>query len=203
MQYNNYEKARTEWDFEDIIDEKDTDFVEQCELCNQVGLKSNYIISNSLTSKKLKVGSSCIRRFILLRGTTSQEESNALFDYKKKQLLNAKKIQAVLHEVLSDLPSTSAVVKFKSASKDILGTLDNKQIEPSKWKQYINLLFGKYNPKKEVLDRVRMVLFGKVKTRKQKFDTGEEAGRWANTMKVKKRVTTTLSDSEAYHSKIG
>lgn len=104
---------------------------------------------------------------------------------------------------MSDLPSTSAVVKFKSASKDILGTLDNKQIEPSKWKQYINLLFGKYNPKKEVLDRVRMVLFGKVKTRKQKFDTGEEAGRWANTMKVKKRVTTTLSDSEAYHSKIG
>ncbi|WP_422444294.1 hypothetical protein [Thermoanaerobacterium sp. DL9XJH110] len=200
---NNYDDACKEWDLDDIIGEDSVDFTDRCELCNQPGLKTNFIISNNNTGKSLKVGSKCITRFLILPGASNHQESAEIFEHKKQEIINIRILQTYLGPVLCEQPTSLEVYRFKNASKNFLGSLNASEINPIRWQKYITALFGKNNPEQKLLERVKQVLFGKVKVKKEKLETGEKAGHWSSIIKVKKtRVQTTLSKSSAYRSQI-
>ncbi|MEW5920239.1 MAG: hypothetical protein AB1796_04645 [Bacillota bacterium] len=192
-----WEEARREWEFIGMIQEDEHDnlerFTDSCELCNQPGLRRNYEISNPGTGKKFLVGSTCIKKFLLLKGAESQEHSAAIFDLQVKQMIAAKKLQELIPSIL-ERPTMYEAHAFRNASKDILGTLDNLLIKRDIWENYVKMVLGpKPNPK--ALDKVRVVLFqpSKIVYKKVKdLSTGEEEGRWAGKAKVKTRVETTL-----------
>ncbi|WP_088185854.1 hypothetical protein [Desulfosporosinus sp. FKA] len=195
-----FEEARSEWQFEQVIEEGDARFDDHCELCNHAGLETNYLVTNQFTQKSLLVGSRCIKRFIKFSGTLTQEESNDVFDRQVKQFEASKYLQKLLPNILTT-PTGNEVYKFRRASETILITLKNIEISKVSWEKYLKLLFGTSHPDKELIERIRLVLFKPSAVHVKKIDksSGTKQGQWANVTKTKKtRVTSTLSRSEAY-----
>ncbi|MEG6615342.1 hypothetical protein V6C27_02715 [Peptococcaceae bacterium 1198_IL3148] len=197
-----WEEARREWELTEIILEGDYDkferFTDKCELCNQPGLKTNFVISNIGTGKVFLVGSSCIKKFLLLKGAETQEQSAAIFDNEVKQIMASRKLQELLPNILSE-PTNYEALTFRKHSKIILETLENILIKPTLWKKYLKLLFGPITPPPKDLDQIRNILFQPSKVRYKKvtdLSTGEEEGRWANKLKTKTKVETTLVRSK-------
>lgn len=189
-----WDEARSEWECIGMITEDDYDyyehFTERCELCNQPGLKTNYKIKNINNGTMFLVGSTCIKRFLLLKGAKTQEESAAIFDFQVKKMIAVKRLQVLLPDILTE-PTKYQGLVFRNASKEVLGTLDNRLLNPQTWASYIQLLFGTNSPPPKFLDRVRNILFqpGKVVFKKvTDLSTGEEEGRWADKTKVKTRI---------------
>ncbi|MCG1013340.1 hypothetical protein JT739_12175 [Tepidanaerobacter sp. GT38] len=119
-----------------------------------------------------------------LPGASNLQESSEIFEYKKREIINVKILQTYLEPVLSELPTSLEVYRFKNASKNYLGSFNPLDTDPIVWQKYITALFGNSNPNKE------------------KLETGEKTGLWSSIIKVKKRVQTTLSKSSAYRSQI-
>ena len=196
-----WEEARREWECIGVLEEEEYDnierFSERCELCNQGGLKTNYEISNPSTGKKFMVGSTCIKNFLILKGAESQEQSTALFEFQVKQMLASKRLQALLPTILQEPTQHDALI-FRNSSKDILGSLDVKDITGQIWDKYIKLLFGSNSPEK-LIERVKTVLFQPSKIiykRVKDRSTGQEDAYWTRKAKVKTRVKTTLRKSK-------
>jgi len=63
-----FEEARTEWELLGPIPSDSDEFVGNCELCNHANYIANWFIYNPGTGRTLKVGSKCIRRFIVFKG---------------------------------------------------------------------------------------------------------------------------------------
>ena len=134
---------------------------------------------------------------MILKGTDSQEQSAALFDFQVKKMYASKKLHRILPSILTS-PTQYEALSFRNASKEILGTLDNKLITQESWNEYLLLLFGTVKPG-NVLNQVKTVLFEPAKMVYKKvtdLSTGEEEGRWADKMKVKTKVDTTLVRSK-------
>lgn len=79
-----FESARREWEYRgEIIFEGETAFYRECDLCGpKERMQSNYLIHNLKTGKVLRVGSVCVKRFLVLAGTSSTIESAQLFDHR-------------------------------------------------------------------------------------------------------------------------
>jgi hypothetical protein len=81
-----FESARCEWEYKgEIIYEGEANFTHECELCGPKELmRTNFIIHNTVNGNKLRVGSVCVKRFLILAGTSSAAESADAFDRKTK-----------------------------------------------------------------------------------------------------------------------
>lgn len=194
-----FEEARREWEFINIIDDSDERFTDQCQLCNQKGLKDNYEIVNSGTGIKFLVGSRCIKRFLILKGATSEAESIDLFTAQESKIFAKKRLQALLASILM-VPTFRELMQFREASKTVLGSLDNKAVSGSVWIDYIHFLLGPL-PQKEHIDRIKAALFDHKAVPIKKIDMKsmtEEEARLAMRKKAKARVRTTLSKSSLY-----
>lgn len=182
-----FEEARREWEFTRIIEETEDAFVDHCEICNSPLQKRNFEIANQYSGKKYLVGSTCIRKFILLGGAETQEESSAIFDTQLKKQDAAKMLQALLPSILTE-PTPRELHRFSQTAKFILDAKDNKDVISTSWKNFIRLLFGKNPPKNEIVQRISTSIFSPshIKTRKVAMATGQKEGQWANITKVKK-----------------
>lgn len=195
-----FEEARREWEFTAILQEDEPEFVDHCEICNSANLEANYKIMNQVSRKSFLVGSSCIKRFIILGGAQSQEESNAIFEHQKKKHEGAKALQYLLSKVL-DTPTINELRKFRNISFFILGSKDNRLISAFAWDEYLALLFGPNASKETKLaQRISQALFDHKNVRVKKIDrsTGQKEGSWANKTRSKTRANTSLSNSGAY-----
>lgn len=197
---SSYEEARTEWTLANVFIEGDEQFTDHCDLCNAAGLKTNFEIRNEGTGRAFLVGSTCIMRFVQLKGTTSQEESNALLEARARKHLLSRKLSTLLPAIVGT-PSPWEVHRFIEASRAILGTLSPKAVAEngSAWADYLELLFGTIDAPPRHLARVRQVLYEPSKVKMKKPDmrqTPESVGKWADTTRVKDtRVQTTLRKS--------
>jgi len=194
-----WEEARSEWQFEQVIEEGDARFDDHCELCNHAGLETNYLVTNQFTHKSLLVGSRCIKRFIKFCGTLTQDESNDVFERQVKNFEASKVLQALLPNILT-IPTGNELYRFRRASEKILYTLKNTDIPYVSWKNYLKLLFGTDKPDSQLVEKIRTALFNPRGMRIKRIDksTGLKEGKWADTMKAKTRVGSTLSRSETY-----
>lgn len=193
-----WETARREWGYQQVISEDDDDFVDQCELCNQVGLRVNHHIVNPGTNRSFRVGSTCIRRFLILRGTTSSEETSELLKRAVEEKAALKRLHGLIGKVL-DRPTYDELAQFRAAAEKTLGTLNNTEIPAEKWNHFTKLLLGP-TPVARAVHQLRIVLFnpGKVPTRtpRRRGPTDQELA-WARTVRPKKsRAKTTLVRSK-------
>lgn len=196
---DDWEEARREWEFVGMILQDDygaiEKFTETCQLCNQPNLSKNFEIYNPRTAKRFLVGSTCIKRFIMLKGAETQEQSAAIFDFQVQKIMASRIIQEVIPEILSQ-PTQYDVHRFRKASKIILGSLDNKEIiEGGTWEEYIKFVFGPVKPPAGALEKIKYALFEPKKIKYKKvtdLSTGEEEAKWTKEQKGKTRVETTL-----------
>lgn len=194
---NTYEEARTEWEFTKTVYEGEPDFTDQCELCNAVGLRTNYLIVNKYTHNTFLVGSHCITRFIRLGGALTQEESNEIFEAARRKQEAAQVLQRLLPAILTQ-PTPGELLDFRNYSKKILGSLDNRSI--TNWKPYLEMLLGPRQTSEQVA-KIRTALFepARVRVIKPAMPTGTGEGHWATAIKAKRaRVRTSLARSGAY-----
>lgn len=118
---NSFEKAKTEWQLVEHIPNTSNEFVGNCELCNHVNHKENWLIENINTKKKLKVGSDCIKRFITFSGMKSQLDSNIYFEIKQKEIKKEQEIALMYKEIiLNPLPLARRCNKFRKLILDLL-----------------------------------------------------------------------------------
>lgn len=204
----NYEEACREWEFIGLVEEEEVEnFNGNCELCNQGGLKLNFRIYNPNTQSFFSVGSTCIKRFLIFKGTSSLNESWDYFIGAAHRFASYKDLEKLLPDVLRDRPLSKDVMLFRKISKEILGSYDNVKVSPDLWKQFIDFLLGPEHPRIEDLERkkkfnrIRDILFNprSVPVKKPKrVETGKASGSWASKGRRKARARTTLSRSEAY-----
>ena len=201
---NVWDDARREWFLVDIIDDAADKFTDRCQICNHVGLKKNYEIQNSNTQAKYLVGSNCIRKFIILKGTMNLEDSSILFKLETEKIEAYKLIQNLLPAILS-IPTSQQLVKFHRACHAVLGRPKLAQdIEPAQWREFVVRIFGQPNPPKNNLDRVKNALFNprSVPQVRVKIDSEREqiaVGSWSGITKTRQtRAESTLVRSDAY-----
>lgn len=205
-----FDEAKTEWELVGNIPNDSYNFVENCELCNHKNYKGNWMIYNPKTKSNLKIGSECIKRFIVLNGVGSQEDSNTFFKQKEKEINKEYKLLELYKAVIIDpLPVARQVTYFR---KTLLELLDSRgQIHLSETKEGIfeilSSFFRKSKPSDKEVDKFNTLLNDPVnfitqkenKKYKQYIKEGET---WIKKGKV---TFTTLSNSGAYrpHEKFG
>lgn len=121
---NDFEEAKKEWELIGPITRDSEEFVSNCELCNSHLQKENWIIFNPNSLATLKIGSECIRRFILLAGTSSHEDSITFFEIRSKEFKTEMDLIELYPEAVKDpLPTRRNINTFR---KKLLALLESK-----------------------------------------------------------------------------
>ena len=203
--FNDFDEAKAEWELVGNIPSESYDFVENCELCNRRNYIENWVVFNPNTKKTLKVGSECIKRFIILNGARTQEDSNTFFELKERELKKEYTLRELYKAVVVEvLPLARKVNRFRGLLIQLLDdrgqrhlTNDEKGIlyiiketlkvkNPSD-KEVKNLYSIIHEPEKVLVQR---------ETRKfREWKRIKEGQTWNKQGKV---TYTTLSQSEAY-----
>lgn len=138
-----YEEAKYEWDYTGLIQEEEVEkFTDQCELCNQRPLRVNFQITNESTKKSLLVGSTCIRRFLVLQGTATSAES---WDYFVRETYkNVAKIEmkTIIDLLFDGTPKTKHIAQFRKMAEEVLGDLNNLE-KDEKLNDFVDSLIKK------------------------------------------------------------
>lgn len=107
-----FEAARREWEYRgEILEEGHPEFSRECDLCGPKELmRANYLIRNVLNGRILKVGSVCVKRFLILDGASSVAESAALFDRRTALAEFGRRLQGLIADLGADeVPERSLV----------------------------------------------------------------------------------------------
>lgn len=116
-----FDEARQEWFFVRLMEGMEAGFSKHCELCGQCLYNENFIIENEYTQEQMKVGSTCIKRFLLLAGTSNQEDSNQYFKNKIDELKHMAKLKGLYLEVVkSKEPLPRYVNQFQRYLSNLL-----------------------------------------------------------------------------------
>jgi hypothetical protein len=201
---NEFENAKSEWDLVEPISNDSADFVENCELCNHRNYKGNWLIQNRLTGSHLKVGSDCIKRFVILNGTSSQDDSRVFFENKEKEIEKELKVKTEYNSIIVNLlPTRSEANSFVKALLSLLESRGKRKSIESKEgvKEIITDICSVPHPSEKEIDSLYTLLNTPDKfvfqkdTRKYKEFKLLEGETWAKKGKV---TGTTLSNSKAY-----
>lgn len=116
-----FEEARREWEYGGRIPNDSEGYVENCELCNSHLYVENHLIENSNTKTKLRIGSDCIKRFIILNGMETQADSVAFFEIKEKEYKKEIELRVLYKEVIEGLaPLARHANRFRTLLLDLL-----------------------------------------------------------------------------------
>ena len=100
-----FEQARRMWlvDIAATIEEGHPDFDSTCDLCGPKGaMRTNYFLRKTgEQTRTLRVGSTCVQRFIILPGTTTQEESARAFSFQERLRRTALAMADTLNRLLA------------------------------------------------------------------------------------------------------
>lgn len=203
-----FEEARTEWEFVGPIPSDSVEFVENCELCNHRNHLGNWMISNPYTNRTLKLGSDCIRRFILFSGTSSQADSNRFFDIQEKEYENMMEVNGYFRTMLQDpLPLAREFNRFRKTLISLLearGMYPANQVEDEI--QYIQKVVITIFPNQRILEK-ELFKLKDVILYPERIVTQKETKKYRDFKKYKEgetwkrssRVThTTLGNSSIY-----
>jgi hypothetical protein len=100
-----FEQARRMWfvDMASTIEEGHPDFDKSCDLCGEKhAMRTNYFIRRTDAPERvLRVGSTCVQRFIILPGTSTQEESADAFLRMERLRATGIRLAPVLQRIFS------------------------------------------------------------------------------------------------------
>lgn len=196
---SHFEDACREWEMISIVDGDDPEFVDRCEVCNQPGLGRNFKIRNYKTAHVYLVGSRCIKRFIILKGTENLEDSWRFFERWQKRTEAVKNLKLLAVQlVYVKRVDPAALRKFRHHAKTALGSLDQQLISKNAWKGFCDQLLADIpvEGRQPAIDKIRMAIFA---PRFLSIDRSSMGARPENAwIKKRARVVTTLSKSGAY-----
>lgn len=203
------ETAKRNWMLLSIDEEDHPGFIDACELCNARPLRRNFTLSHADTGAVIRVGSQCVKTFIWLRGATSQEDSNALFDLVAKESEISRPLRQLMLEIMVDPVDGKALDRFRHLAAEFFGLrgvteLTRAQSMPEKWKRLLAVVNPDARP--SITERARVALFDSTRMnvkRSRRVPKEYVPELWRRkTMrgagKLPKRVVTTLARSEAY-----
>jgi hypothetical protein len=202
---DNFDDAKTEWDFTSFIELDSNEFVDHCEICNHLLHKYNCLIENKNNGIKLKIGSECIKRFVLINGVKTQEEAALFITNKEKEITKEFEVAGYYSEIiLNPLPKSRSLGRFKRLLASLLESRGLTHYSNSdvgcKW-VIENILRHKEPTDKEV-DKL-FLIFNEPKSvpvqrenkRWNDYNKYKEGHTWDKRGKV---TATTLVDSIAY-----
>lgn len=188
----NFDEAKREWEFRgEIIEETSPEF-SNCQLCGQANLETNCIIHNINNGNSLKVGSICVRRFIIINQSSTIEESQDLFDAIYNKSAYIKRLQRLIPSLADDVISEEVLLKLIETCKLYFG----ETFDEGKFDELTSILNVGGTHIEKILyciatgDLKSLRHLVKVKQLKDKVPDY-----WG---KMRTRVTTTLSRSGAY-----
>lgn len=203
-----YEDARLEWDLDSYQPEGGQN---TCDLCNNPHLKKNWVIRNVNTGKTLVVGSTCIKRFIILKGTADEADTARRLDMKEKEYEREMDVRILYKSVVQGKhPFVNELRRFRKNLMQILedrGLLHLRNDREGIIK-LIQTVFMIDEPSEDEIERlynifnrfnhvVNISIHDKETAKLMKQETFEEGSTWQR--KSRNRVTgTSLSSSEAY-----
>lgn len=191
-----FNDAQKEWEFRgEILEETSPDF-SNCQLCNQSRLLTNCIIHNIHDQKIfLKVGPVCVRRFVWINSARTLEESQEIFDSLYDQGLYVKNYKRLIPSLADEEISESILLKLIELCKSYF----KENYSQEKYHELVNLLNIKGTDIETKLEYIASGDLGKLKRliRIRKIHD-KVPDYWG---KLRTRVTTTLSRSEAYRIK--
>jgi hypothetical protein len=201
-----YEEARREWVFDGTtITADDEKFLEHCP-CGAKLEVVNYLLTHSSNGKAIILGSECIKRFVLLNGAETQEDSRKVFE----RIIKAKKRDADLvtmwPRLLVPRVSSHTMQAFRDRADDFLGSLEANRIPAERWHELLMLLKVGETDRHE-LTRLKDILFRPNRVPKEdkviqlgarsEEEIRQEIGVWRKTSRAP--AVSTLGDSEIYH----
>jgi hypothetical protein len=191
---DSFENAQTEWDYNgELVFEGDPEFSHECDLCGPKELmKTNYIIRNTRNGNALHVGSVCVKRFLILSGTTSVNESADLFDRKTLLAYYGRKQAYLIADLARDKVPEKTLIAIRS-------TLDDTFPYGISWED-ADIIIREANVTERAGDIFKAVALNDRSIMRQlkieKMSNRHEG--WQK--KVTARVVSTLSKSSAYRN---
>lgn len=191
---DSFEDAQKEWEYDaQIIGEGESGFSPECGLCGpKERMKTNYIIKNMRNGNTLKVGSVCVKRFLILSGTSSINESADLFDRRTLLAYYGKKQGYLIADLAKDkIPEKSILA--------IMETLEYTFPYGISWED-VEIVIREANANEKAGKIFRAIALkdrGVLRSLNRHMDkmSNRREG-WQK--KVAARVVTTLSKSSAY-----
>jgi len=117
---SNFDEAKAEWVIESAVDETANDFTNVCDLCHNPHLKCNFIIRNLHTGERLRVGSSCIIRFGLVKGNVDLESGVRIINNFVDEQHYTYEARIRLGEVMVLMPEAKELKNFYEALKKVV-----------------------------------------------------------------------------------
>lgn len=198
-----YEEARFEWDLDNFIREGDSGFSPVCDLCNNPHLKQNWIIRNIHTNMTMNVGSTCIKRFLILHGTKTQAETEKRIQLKEAEIHDELTLRGLYNLVVkAKKPYSRDFTKFRKKLMHLLEIRGWLHYRTSKEgaKTLIEVLFKIEHPPEHEIERLyllmkepRLIPLTREKVKRER--SIKEGETWRKRSKV---TGTTLSYSEDY-----
>ena len=117
---DDFEKAQTEWEYNgELIFEGENEFSHECGLCGPKDLmKTNHIIRNTRNGNALRVGSVCVKRFLILSGASTIEESADLFDRRTLLAHYGRKQGYLIADLARDRVSEKSLILIMETFKE-------------------------------------------------------------------------------------
>jgi len=198
-----FNSAKNEWIILAVIDETCDGFSEKCELCHTSNLKHNFVLQNTITGSTLRVGSTCIIRFGVIKGIVDVESGIMLLQNKADEAYLINEIQTTVQSVMVLNPDSKELSRFIQNLKKLM---ELRGVKNPTTDQLGEVMFGqawkKINDPFKI-NRVRILWDkpGTIETRR----TGrirERSNPKEGTTWYKKRrpvINTSLSKSEIYN----
>lgn len=139
-----WEEACREWEFDDlIIEETDERFTGECDLCHEQNLVRQFEIRNTRTGLRLLVGSNCVKRFVVLYGAETLEDSWTMFRQRVRRLGEKERARRGADAILDGTASPEDVLAFAEYAKKELDA-KNRRLgwSPEEWRAFLKSFFG-------------------------------------------------------------
>lgn len=115
-----FEEARQEWVLNNVIDSTSEEFSGYCEMCNTPDLSANFVLYNPLTDKYLRVGTTCIIRFGVVKGSVDVESGTLIVNNFITERKKLDELRGLLSAVMIFRPNAKDIHDFHNALKKVL-----------------------------------------------------------------------------------
>lgn len=115
-----FDEAKLEWILTDVIDETCDGFVDTCELCHTKNLKYNFVLYNPKTNQTLRVGTTCIIRFRLVKGIVDVESGISVLQKFVDEQMYINQLQTEVASMMVLHPDAKSLMIFHKNLKKVM-----------------------------------------------------------------------------------
>lgn len=200
---NTWEAAQREWKYTgEYLDDGVVEFPERCELCNEANLKHVYRIRNVINGGEAWVGGDCIKRFLILDGAETIEDSRRMFEHQVRRARLADYLLNIGTRLICNEDPDLSLAEIRSFRNRLrtyleIDHLDQKTLDPAIWDSILRVTTGVgwRGLSKGDVARIRDAIFAPAKIVGKANIMRNQPVESANVIRGKTRVATSFSRS--------